>query len=224
VQRFSTPAPYSAAPYSPPPYSTVQPVAKPSAGRRLLIVLAILSAIPIVIGGLLVAFFAIRAIASSAPAPPAAASGTTALPSVEAPTTASAPPTTTVPGRPPRPTPTGPFTVTPPAPTPAPTVTFQGGGDAPPFVPREFPRDRANQRFDQALTTIQNCHAPGDPTGSSVVDLTWEGDGRVGVTVRPPFASTETGQCISARLLGLRGSVGRFVNGPVTLQRIVTIR
>jgi hypothetical protein len=90
-------------------------------------------------------------------------------------------------------------------------------------VPHTFPRERAEARFDQAMATIANCHANGDPTGSSVVDLTFDGDGRVQPLVHPPFAGTSTGVCINARLLGLRSSVGQFVGGPVTLRRAFSI-
>lgn len=205
-QRLSTPA--SA------PFSTATPAARPSAGRAWIV--AVVLSVPLVGVTLLLSFGAYRACTSDSEAPAAAASATTALPSVEALTTASAGGSATagkIP-RPPGPAPT----------TPRPTPTFHGGGDdPPPFVPHTFPRERADERFDQAMVTIANCHANGDPTGSSVVDLTFEGDGRVETTVRPPFAGTETGACISARLLGLRNSVGRFVGDPVTLRRRFTI-
>jgi hypothetical protein len=199
------------------PFSTATPVTKP-AGRAWPVAVAILLGLPLVGLTLFLAFVAFR-VSTSGETPAPAASATTALPSVEAPATASAsgaPP----PGklqRPPGPAPTTP------GPSPRPTPTFHGGDDPPPFVPHAFPRERAEERFDQAMVTIANCRANGDPTGSSVVDLTFEGDGRVETTVRPPFANTATGECISARLLGLRNSVGRFVGDPVTLKRAFTI-
>jgi hypothetical protein len=211
-QRLSTPASG--------PFSTATPAARPSAGRAWIV--AVVLSVPLVGLTLLLAFGAYRACASGSEAPAAAATATSALPSVEAPTTA-------VPGggatagkipRTPGPSPTAPG----PSPTPRPTPTVHGGGDdPPPFVPHTFPRERADQQLDQAMVTIANCHSSGDPTGSSIVDLTFEGDGRVETTVRPPFAGTATGECISARLLGLRNSVGRFVGGPVTLRRAFTI-
>ncbi len=201
------------------PFSTATPVVRP-AGRAWPVAIAIVLGLPLVGLTLLLAFAAYR-LSTGSEAPAAATSATTALPSVEAP--ASAPATGSVPpGKVPRPP--GPSPTTPgPAPTQRPTATFHGGDDPPPFVPHAFPRERADERFDQAMTTIANCRASGDPTGSSVVDLTFEGDGRVETTVRPPFAGTSTGECISARLLGLRNSVGRFVGEPVTLRRAFTI-
>jgi len=201
-QRISTAAPYSSA----------IPAARPSVGRQWMIALACVLSIPLLS---LALFLAFKASPQAEPAAPAT-SGVPPLPSVEAPATASGGGSGS-PGRIPRPPGSGP------SPRPTPTPHSSGGDDPPPFVPHAFPRALANERLDEAMNTIASCRRDGDPTGSSAVDVTFEGDGRVETTLRPPFASTPTGDCISARLLGLRNSVGRFVGGPFTLRRAFAI-
>ncbi len=139
------------------PFSSATPVIRP-AGRALPVAIAVVLGLPLVGLTLLLAFVAYR-LSASPEAPAATTSATTALPSVEPP--ASAPATASVPPgkvqRPPGPSPTTPG----PTPTQRPTATFHGGDDPPPFVPHAFPRERADARFDQAMTTIPANALPG---------------------------------------------------------------
>ena len=86
-----------------------------------------------------------------------------------------------------------------------------------------FQRDRANARVDQVMATLSTCKRSGDPTGSSTVGITFENDGRVGTTMRRPFAGTPTGDCISQRFLALQNAIPRFDGNAVTITRGFTI-
>jgi hypothetical protein len=102
----------------------------------------------------------------------------------------------------PKPKPTG---------TPAPTVAVTAPTSTstvsvstkPPFN-----RSRANSEVDRVIAGAQSCHRTGDPTGTGSIRVDFEPDGRVGTLSRPPFGTTATGACISARMRAI--NIGPF--------------
>ncbi|MBX3188744.1 MAG: hypothetical protein KF819_17130 [Labilithrix sp.] len=126
-------------------------------------------------------------------------------------------PPPTVVATPPRPTVTNPTSTVAPIPTPPPTVTTAGTNqDLPPF-----PRARVLADLDRVQATIQTCKFPNDPSGTTVVTIGFEPDGRNDSIVRAPFGTTATGSCLSQRFRTVQA--GKFSGGKVSINRTVNL-
>ncbi|HVK71147.1 MAG TPA: hypothetical protein VM694_42110 [Polyangium sp.] len=92
-----------------------------------------------------------------------------------------------------------------------------GGGN-------EFSRSAAASALGGAAGRAAGCKAPGDPSGTARVSVTFAPSGRAtkAQVNGPPFAGTPTGGCIAAAFRS--ASVPPFSGDPVTVSKSVTIR
>lgn len=191
-----------------------QPVlAQKKSGSGVLIAVIVVATLAI-LGGLATAVLLLRSPSSSS-------SGTTTDPTstlvVETPEgTATADDTAdtkhTTPTAHPKPVPT-PTIVVP----PHPTTTSTSGPNAP------FPIELAFAKMDQATSDAEkSCPTASGPFGATVVDVTFENDGRVGTLSRKPIGGTPEGLCITSKFLAIK--VGAFQGSARTFSRTVTMR
>ena len=200
--------PHSMHAYAPPP-PRAEPKKSSGAGT-VIVVLLLVGAFAVMAVGV-VAFFLLRAEPSSA------STGTVSTSTVVVETPESTD-TTTDPNPKEHPTSTG-HAKPPPIPTitvPHPTATTTNG----PSVP--FPFALAIEKMDEATSLAEKeCAFPSGPFGTTVVDVTFETDGRVGTLSRKPIGGTATGSCITAKFLAIH--VGAFEGSSRTFSRAVTI-
>ncbi|MDI1434234.1 hypothetical protein [Polyangium sorediatum] len=92
-----------------------------------------------------------------------------------------------------------------------------GGGN-------EFSRSAAASALGAAAGRASGCKAPGDPSGTARVSVTFAPSGRAtkAQVNGPPFAGTPTGGCIAAAFRS--ASVPPFSGDSVTVSKSVTIR
>jgi len=103
----------------------------------------------------------------------------------------------------------------------APTATAHHVKPTSTVVP--FPLSRAVEQMDQAVIAAEKiCPRASGPFGTTVVDVTFENDGRVGTSSRPPFGGTPTGACVTAQFLEIH--VGAFQGSARTFSKVVTIQ
>ena len=108
---------------------------------------------------------------------------------------------------------------------PKPVGTSSGkiGEVATPNGTQPFPTTLAFERLDQAAATAERiCPRTEGPFGTTIVDVTFETDGRVGTLSRKPIGGTPVGNCITAQFLEIR--VGAFEGSSRTFSKSVTIR
>jgi hypothetical protein len=95
---------------------------------------------------------------------------------------------------------------------------------APPPSGTEFDATAAGSALSRATGEASACRAPGDPTGTARVTVTFAPSGRVtsAVLSGPPYAGTQTGGCIARTLRN--AVVPAFSGAPVQVSRTITIR
>ena len=206
---------YGSAPFTPhsmPSYGPPPPRAEPkksSGAGTVIVVLLLVGAFAVMAIGV-VAFFLFRAEPSTSSSGPVSTSTVV----VETPESTD---TTTEPNPKEHPTSTG-HAKPPPIPTitvPHPTSSTTSG--LPPF-----PFALAIEKMDEATASAEKeCAFPSGPFGTTVVDVTFETDGRVGTLSRKPIGGTPTGSCITAKFLAIH--VGAFEGSSRTFSRAVTI-
>lgn len=86
-----------------------------------------------------------------------------------------------------------------------------------------FPTTRATERLEQAVLAAQkNCPRPEGPFGTTVVEVTFETDGRTGTISNKPIGGTPEGDCITAQFLEIH--LGAFEGSRRTFAEAVTIQ
>ena len=95
---------------------------------------------------------------------------------------------------------------------------------APPPSGAEFDTTAAGSALSRATGEASACRAPGDPTGTARVTVTFAPSGRVtsAVLSGPPYAGTQTGGCIARTLRN--AVVPAFTGVPVQVSRTISIR
>jgi hypothetical protein len=95
---------------------------------------------------------------------------------------------------------------------------------APPPSGTEFDATAAASALSRATGEASACRAPGDPTGTARVTVTFAPSGRVtsAVLSGPPYAGTQTGGCIARTLRN--ATVPAFTGTPVQVSRTISIR
>jgi hypothetical protein len=95
---------------------------------------------------------------------------------------------------------------------------------APPPSGAEFDATAASSALSRATGEASACRAPGDPSGTASVRVTFAPSGRVtsAVLSGPPYAGTQTGGCIARTLRN--AVVPAFSGVPVQVTRTITIR
>lgn len=197
--------PYSMPAYAPPP-PRFEPKKSSGAGTVLLVLVIVGGFAMIAVGA--VAFFLLR----TAPSSSSSGAVSTSTVTIETPDTTKAATAETNPKEHPTahakplPIPTG---------TSHPTATASAG--LPPF-----PFSLAIEKMDEATASAEReCAFSSGPFGTTVVDVTFETDGRVGTLSRKPIGGTPTGSCITAKFLAIH--VGAFEGSARTFSRVVTI-
>lgn len=108
-------------------------------------------------------------------------------------------------------------------PKPAGSSSGKVGEDTTPTTGTQpFPTTRAVEAMDQAvLTAERTCPHLGPPFGSTVVEITFETDGRVGTLSHKPIGGTPIGDCITAQFLSIK--LGPFEGARRTFAKVVTV-
>ncbi|MGH7284266.1 MAG: hypothetical protein ACRELY_22290 [Polyangiaceae bacterium] len=197
--------PHSMPAYAPPP-ARVEPRKSSGAGVIIIVVVVLVAGFAMMAAGV-VAFLLLR----GAPASSTSTSVSTSTVTVETPDTTDSTAATN-----PKEHPTAHA-----KPLPVPTFNSHPTSTSSAGVP-PFPFSLAIEKMDEATTSAEKeCAFASGPFGTTVVDVTFETDGRVGTLSRKPIGGTATGSCITAKFLAIH--VGAFEGSARTFSRAVTI-
>jgi hypothetical protein len=93
----------------------------------------------------------------------------------------------------------------------------------PPTGPQPFPTTRAIEKLDEATAAAERlCPRSEGPFGSTLIEVTFEVDGRTGTLSHKPIGGTPEGDCITAEFLAIH--LGPFEGARRTFSRSVTMR